>query len=65
MLRRVISSVVFNRDLINKSTRFFSTMEQNEGIKIIDYKVDQFGDYPFLKSLFRSHRKWTAIKEVD
>ena len=40
-------------------------MEAVEGIKIIDYKVDQYGDYPFIKSTFISNRKWTDIKALN
>lgn len=40
-------------------------MEQIEGIKIIDYKVDQYGDYPFIKSVFRSDRKWTGVAQLN
>ena len=40
-------------------------MEINKDIKIIDYQVDQYGDYPFIRSSFQSHRKWTAIGKVD
>lgn len=64
MFRTLIKSV-FNKKLLIKSTRYFCTMEANEGIKIIDYKVDQYGDYPFLKSIFISNRKWTEIKDLN
>jgi len=40
-------------------------MENNKDIKIVDYKVDQYGDYPFINSTFRSDRKWTALSEVN
>jgi hypothetical protein len=64
MFRTLIKSV-FNKKLLIKSTRYFCTMEANEAIKIIDYKVDQYGDYPFLKSIFISNRKWTEIKDLN
>lgn len=64
MIRRFIKSVLNQRPLL-KSTRFFYSMEQNEAIKIIDYKVDQYGDYPFLKSIFISGRQWTEIKNLN
>jgi hypothetical protein len=60
MIRRFISGIL-NKKLIIKSTRYFCQMEQHDGPKIIDYKVDQYGDYPFLKSLFQSGRKWTEV----
>lgn len=64
MIKRFISTVL-NQNLIIKSTRYFRHMEAVEGIKIIDYKVDQYGDYPFIKSTFISNRKWTDIKALN
>jgi aspartyl-tRNA synthetase len=40
-------------------------MEHQKDIKVIDWKTDTFGDYPFIKSTFRSDRVWTAIKDVN
>lgn len=40
-------------------------MEPVKEIKYINYETDQFGDYPFIKSTFRSQRKWTDLKNVD
>lgn len=34
-------------------------------IKIIDWKTDTYGDYPFIKSTFRSDRVWTIVKNVN
>ena len=51
--------------LIKSTKIFFCTMEINKDIKIIDYQVDQYGDYPFIRSSCQSHRKWTAIGKVD
>ena len=34
-------------------------------IKVVDYKVDQYGDYPFIKSSFRSDRKWHSLSQVN
>ena len=39
-------------------------MEANKEIKVIDYKTDQFGDYPFIRSSFRSHRVWTDLPKI-
>jgi hypothetical protein len=39
-------------------------IEQKE-IKVIDYTKDQYGDYPFIRSSFRSDRLWTSIVSVD
>lgn len=63
MIRTFIKSVL-NKKLLIKSTRYFC-MEQIENIKVIDYKVDQYGDYPFLKSIFISGRQWTEIKNLN
>ena len=40
-------------------------MEPEKEIKIIDYKTDTYGDYPFIKSTFRSERVWTPVGKVD
>lgn len=34
-------------------------MEPEKNLKLIDWKTDTFGDYPFIKSTFRSERVWT------
>ena len=48
------------------STRInFSTMEANQEIKYVDYTKDQYGDYPFIRSEFRSERKWIPVVEID
>lgn len=40
-------------------------MQPENHIKVIDWKTDTFGDYPFIKSTFRSNRVWTPIKNID
>lgn len=40
-------------------------MEPHKDIKVIDWKTDVYGDYPFIKSTFRSDRVWTAVKDVN
>ena len=40
-------------------------MEPEKQVKRIDWKNDTFGDYPTIKSTFRSERIWTAVKDVD
>lgn len=40
-------------------------MEAPKEIRTIDYLTDTFGDYPFIRSAFQSHRKWTALAQVD
>ena len=40
-------------------------MEPAKDIQIIDYKTDQYGDYPFIRSSFQSGRKWIPIAHVD
>ncbi len=48
------------------STRYnFCTMEPIKEIKIADYTVDQYGDYPFIQSTFQSGRKWIPLNRVD
>jgi hypothetical protein len=56
------------RSLVNSciSTRYyFCTMEPIKDIKIADYNVDQYGDYPFIQSTFQSGRKWIPLNRVD
>lgn len=38
---------------------------EKNAIKIIDWKTDTYGDYPFIKSTFRSERVWTEVKKVN
>ena len=40
-------------------------MQPEHQIKLIDWKTDVYGDYPFIKSTFRSERVWTPIKDVN
>lgn len=51
---------------IFSSTNFnFGVMEANKEIKYVDFNKEAFGDYPLIKSTFRSERKWTAVSQVD
>lgn len=51
--------------IIKKSLYRTSTLMQPEKeIKTIDWQKDIYGDYPFIKSTFRSDRVWTPIKDV-
>ena len=55
-----------NLVIIKKSFYACSTiMEPQKEIKYIDWKTDIYGDYPIIKSTFRSERVWTPIKDVD
>lgn len=55
-----------NLFIIKKSYCKFSTEMQPENpIKTIDWKTDTFGDYPFIKSTFRSDRVWTPVKDIN
>lgn len=40
-------------------------MEPPKEIRFIDYKTEQFGDYPFIQSTYQSGRKWRALADVD
>lgn len=64
---RLISRWTFrNLIIIKKSIYPCSTlMEPQKDIKFIDWKTDLYGDYPMIKSTFRSDRAWTAIKDID
>lgn len=39
-------------------------MEAKE-LRVVDYKTEQFGDYPFIQSSFQSGRKWLPVADVD
>lgn len=55
-----------NLFIIKKSFCKFSTQMQPENaIKFINWETDTFGDYPFIKSTFRSGRVWTAVKDIN
>ena len=63
---RILRNSLSNLRVINNSKRFtFKPMEPVNEIKTVDYEKDQYGDYPFIKSTFRSNRKWTDIKNVN
>jgi hypothetical protein len=64
MIRRVISSVLHNK-LIIKSTKYFCAMEQPNNILYVDWNIATYGDYPIIKSTFRSDRKWIAVPNID
>lgn len=55
-----------NLYIIKKSLRIYSTrMQPQHQIKTIDWKTDIYGDYPYIKSTFRSERVWTPVKDVN
>jgi aspartyl-tRNA synthetase len=39
-------------------------MEAQKEIRVVDYKTEQYGDYPFIQSEFQSGRKWVPLKDV-
>ena len=52
--------------LLFKYPRIYSTMEpEKPNLKIIDWKTDTYGDYPFIKSTFRSDRVWTPLPNIN
>jgi hypothetical protein len=62
---KITRIAIRNLFIIKKSYSLFSTIMQHEHIKTIDWKTDTYGDYPFIKSTFRSDRVWTAVKDVN
>jgi len=40
-------------------------MEAPKEIKVVDYNLEQYGDYPFIRSAFQSARKWTPLGQVN
>jgi aspartyl-tRNA synthetase len=57
--------VVRPQILIKSSHIYFYVMEAPKEIKVIDYTKDTFGDYPFIRSAFRSERKWIPLAQID
>ena len=56
---RILARSLLNLRVYNKPQFFFTNfMEPEKDIITIDYTKDQYGDYPFIKSTFRSDRKW-------
>jgi len=66
MLLKILRPCILKSRYIFKSyNSYLYSMEANKDIKVVDYKVDQYGDYPFINSTFRSGRKWTPLFEVN
>ena len=40
-------------------------MEPHKEIKICDFNKDVYGDYPFIRSTYRTDRVWTAVKDIN
>lgn len=40
-------------------------MEQPNNIIYVDWKTALYGDYPIIKSTFRSDRKWVSVPNID
>lgn len=63
---RITRLTIRNLYIIKKSFFGYSTLMQPENVvKYIDWKTDVYGDYPLIKSTFRSERVWTAVKNVN
>lgn len=64
MLGRVLLSVLKSRYVFNSTHNYYFCMEAKE-LRIVDYKTEQYGDYPFIQSTFQSGRKWLPLANVD
>lgn len=65
MLRRILSkSILKTGYLFNSTHKYFYCMEAPKEIRVIDYKIDQYGDYPFIQSTYQSGRKWVPLGDV-
>lgn len=63
---RITRFAMRNLNIIKNSLYLCSNlMEPEKELKIIDWKTDTYGDYPFIKSTFRSERVWTEVKKVN
>lgn len=62
--RLLLRSVLKQRYFINSTHNYFYSMEAQKEIRVVDYKTEQYGDYPFIQSEFQSGRKWVPLKDV-
>lgn len=63
---KITRLAIRNLFIIKKSFyNFTNRMQAENPIKFIDWKTDTYGDYPFIKSTFRSDRVWTSIKDIN
>ena len=65
MLRRLLGAALRARYLVTSTRLYFSLMEAPKEIKYVDYNTATYGDYPLIRSTFRSGRKWTPLPEID
>lgn len=63
--RLFLRTILKPKYLIKSTHNYLYSMEAPKEIKFIDYKTDQYGDYPFIRSTFQSGRKWTALAKID
>jgi hypothetical protein len=63
--RLLLKSILKPRYLIHFIQKHNYSMEEPKEIRFVDYKTEQFGDYPFIQSTFQSGRIWTPLKTVD
>lgn len=60
MRQRLLSKILFTSTNI-----FFCSMEAQKEIKYIDWEKDQWGDYPLIRSIYRSGRAWASLPAID
>lgn len=63
--RLLLRSILKPKYLIKSTHHYLYCMDAPKEIKFIDYKTDQYGDYPFIRSTFQSGRKWTSLAQID
>ena len=65
MLRRLLRHA-FGPQIIFKSLFYqHQLMEAHKEIKICDFNKDLYGDYPFIRSTYRTDRVWTIVKDIN
>lgn len=63
---KITRLAIRNLYIIKKSFYNFTRyMQPENNIKVVDWKTDTYGDYPGIKSTFRSDRVWTAVKDIN
>lgn len=64
MLKRLLRVGLRPQILFKSTNIFYQLMEPHKEIKIADFHKDQYGDYPFIRSTYRTERVWTAVQDV-
>lgn len=57
---------VRSRFIFTSTKLYFCTlMEPHKEIRFVDFNKESYGDYPLIRSTYRSLRKWTEVSAVE